>query len=232
MDRVSGNYKRRTQWIILFLGLLLAIFLNANTITIARRLSTDSALRSVVIAKAGAFANSPDALKPDFKKDKEELDSLGLPLGWQTGIDFIHPTKNPNFNWWDHVFLPLIGWLLTAGAISLGAPFWFDLLNKFMVIRATVKPHEKSLEEGSEDRQVGSTHLTINTATPAQPTGTTTPAEDVRGIASSVGGLTPEPSFNAEPAAEDNESHLDEGDEPITTVTSDENLPPAEGGVR
>jgi hypothetical protein len=35
----------------------------------------------------------------------------------------------------------------------LGAPFWFDLLNKFMVIRSTVKPHEKSPEEGSEDKQ-------------------------------------------------------------------------------
>jgi hypothetical protein len=36
-------------------------------------------------------------------------------------------------------------------AISLGAPFWFDLLNKFIVIRSAVKPHEKSPEEGSKD---------------------------------------------------------------------------------
>jgi hypothetical protein len=41
--------------------------------------------------------------------------------------------------------------LLTALAISLGAPFWFDLLNKFIVIRSVVKPHEKSPEEGSKD---------------------------------------------------------------------------------
>lgn len=44
------------------------------------------------------------------------------------------------------------GWLLTAAAASLGAPFWFDLLNKLMVIRSTVKPYEKSPPEGSEDR--------------------------------------------------------------------------------
>jgi hypothetical protein len=31
-------------------------------------------------------------------------------------------------------------WLLTAMAISLGAPFWFDLLNKFMTARSTLKP--------------------------------------------------------------------------------------------
>jgi hypothetical protein len=29
----------------------------------------------------------------------------------------------------------------------MGAPFWFDVLNKVMVIRSTVKPHEKSPEE-------------------------------------------------------------------------------------
>lgn len=47
-----------------------------------------------------------------------------------------------------------LGWLLTAFAISFGAPFWFDTLNKIMVIRSTVKPREKSREEGSEDRHV------------------------------------------------------------------------------
>jgi hypothetical protein len=45
----------------------------------------------------------------------------------------------------------LIGWLITAGALSLGASFWFDMLNKIMVIRNTVKPQEKSQIEGSKD---------------------------------------------------------------------------------
>jgi hypothetical protein len=57
---------------------------------------------------------------------------------------------------WPHDDFPwvasLLGWLITAFALSFGAPFWFDLLNKMMVIRSTVKPHEKSPEEGSEDR--------------------------------------------------------------------------------
>ena len=43
------------------------------------------------------------------------------------------------------------GWIMTALAISLGAPFWFDILNKFMIVRTTVKPHEKSGEEASKD---------------------------------------------------------------------------------
>jgi hypothetical protein len=45
----------------------------------------------------------------------------------------------------------IVGLLLTVLAISLGAPFWFDLLNKFMVVRSTVKPREKSRKEKSKD---------------------------------------------------------------------------------
>jgi hypothetical protein len=38
----------------------------------------------------------------------------------------------------------LIGFLITALAVSLGAPFWFDLLNKLVSIRgAGIKPEEK-----------------------------------------------------------------------------------------
>ena len=46
-----------------------------------------------------------------------------------------------------------IGWLITALAIMLGAPFWFDVLNRIMIIRSTVKPHEKSPEEPSHRRR-------------------------------------------------------------------------------
>ena len=35
----------------------------------------------------------------------------------------------------------------------LGAPFWFDVMNRFMVVRSTVKPKEKSPDEASVDRQ-------------------------------------------------------------------------------
>lgn len=39
-------------------------------------------------------------------------------------------------------FYHFLGYLLTALAISLGAPFWFDLLNKLMKLRGTVKGEE------------------------------------------------------------------------------------------
>jgi hypothetical protein len=48
----------------------------------------------------------------------------------------------------------VIGIFLTALAVSQGAPFWFDLLNRFVTIRSTVKPREKSTEQPSRERSV------------------------------------------------------------------------------
>ena len=224
MDRVSGWYKRRTKWIILWLGLALTIALNINTITVAKRLSTDATLRNVIVAQAESFANRPDALQPNFEANKKELEGLGLPVGWPNGIVFL---PEP-FRFWDHLLLPLLGWLLTASAISMGAPFWFDLLNKVMVIRSTVKPHEKSLEEGSEDRQPD-----VNSAPSYSyaATGTKSVGLETAFMPEPVFSAAPEPKFAALPDQPDNESHIDGCDVPIEDPTPDEDLPPTKGGV-
>lgn len=231
MDRVSGSYKRRTKWIIFALGLTFTILLNVNTVTIAKRLSNDATLRSVIIARAEGFTSRPGEPTPNFEENRKELELLGLPLGWPSGI-VLFPSP---FNIWDHILLPLIGWLLTASAISLGAPFWFDLLNKFMVIRSTVKPHEKSPEEDSEDRQLipenapGAAFLAAGTRF----SGAGTPA----GLRSLTNDFqhevpaSPEPEYAAGPDPDDNESEIDGCSVEIVEATPDEELPPAKGGV-
>jgi hypothetical protein len=45
----------------------------------------------------------------------------------------------------------LFGWFITAYAVSLGTPFWFDMPDKLIVIRSAVKPHEKSQEDVSKN---------------------------------------------------------------------------------
>jgi hypothetical protein len=44
----------------------------------------------------------------------------------------------------------ILGWLITAFAVSLGAPFWFDLLNKFVNIRASGKAPEEEPKSPKE----------------------------------------------------------------------------------
>ena len=48
MDRVSGWYKRYSQRIVLVMGLVAAVLVNADCIQIAKRLSTDASLRNSI----------------------------------------------------------------------------------------------------------------------------------------------------------------------------------------
>jgi hypothetical protein len=71
----------------------------------------------------------------ELKSTITELNALGLPLGWPDQGD------RSGASW---VLLKVMGLLLTAGAASLGAPFWFDVLNRFMSVRAAGKAPEES----------------------------------------------------------------------------------------
>ncbi|MGH7527830.1 MAG: hypothetical protein ACREMX_14125 [Gemmatimonadales bacterium] len=152
MDRVSGWYKRETQRVLLALGASVAVVANVNTFALARHLYRDPAAREVLVSHA---AKADTALGQSLTAVRAELNQLDLPIGW-SHVEFVAPwagAPESRYPWWRSIVEPLLGWAMTALAISLGAPFWFDLLNKFMVIRSTVKPHEKSPEEGSEDRR-------------------------------------------------------------------------------
>jgi hypothetical protein len=54
MDRVSGAYKRHTQHVLFFIGLIVAFALNADTVDLWRRLSADPKLREGLAAQAAA----------------------------------------------------------------------------------------------------------------------------------------------------------------------------------
>jgi hypothetical protein len=161
MDRVSGWYKRSTQWCLFWVALILAAGLNINTITIADYLYRHDAERSALVStidKTAATAQTSET----YKEAKDELGELRLPMGWSDGwgAPRTHAERQrargsapiPTSTWQDMI-APVLGWIFTAFAATLGAPFWFDVLNQIMVIRSTVKPHEKSGEEASLDRQ-------------------------------------------------------------------------------
>jgi hypothetical protein len=187
MDRVSGWYKRRSQYIVFGLGLLMALALNVNTITIAQSLSTSAELRQAVLSEAqkmessqpGCAGGQPCDLAPTGAV--AELDRTDIPIGWSAAAisALLAPTRSsvPPF------VLPawleiLSGYLLTAFAVTLGAPFWFDILNRLMVIRATVKPTEKSLDEASQDPQPSDNGPVVNVA--LQPNPAPSPARAAR----------------------------------------------------
>ena len=82
----------------------------------------------------------------------DQLASLGLPLGWKTNqapLTYFKKYKPKVSSYFEfhkqgtfaNIILYILGVLLTATALSFGAPFWFDLLLKAVNIRrAGAKP--------------------------------------------------------------------------------------------
>ncbi len=133
MERVSGWYKRRIQLILLLIGTLVVLALNADSLASGRVLWRDDAIRAAVVKQAEAASQQT----LDDVKLEDAAKQLDLPLGWTLSFGD-EPTQLPNdfFAW----LAKFAGLALTIGAIMLGAPFWFDLLSKIMRVRATGAP--------------------------------------------------------------------------------------------
>ncbi len=173
MDRVSGWYKKHIQGILLIIGVSLAILFNVDSIRIGRTLWFDRDARQGLVSAAGSYvqqntpkANSTGAApKSQDEQEKGLTDQMEtsvkafnhvsseflLPVGWHYSLKQ-YKAIITNYKEWDliHIAEQLLGWIITGFALSLGAPFWFDTLNKFMVVRSTIKPQEKSLNEPSK----------------------------------------------------------------------------------
>ena len=157
MDRLSGQYKRRLKVVTLVIGLGVALVLNADTLAIGRALWNDDTLRAQIADNAAKLVEQCQANTACVKTDsppntgdlvedsktllhrlKDQQDALRpFPLGWDTN-------ELPGLSTWEVVawtLLKILGLLWTAAALTIGAPFWFDLLSKFVSIRGTgVKP--------------------------------------------------------------------------------------------
>ena len=245
MDRVSGAYKRATQKVLLGIGLAVAIGMNIDTIAIAHFLFRHDAERAALVARAEAVARDSSILRADrdvrYATARAALDSLRLPVGWDD-MELVRPwttrqvvdafgmrtTVVEGRGLWLHVFEPLVGWIITALAAMLGAPFWFDILNKVMVVRSTVKPHEKSPEESSEDRQTGRDRTNADAArfgaSVAEDGGAVTPTRAARSDSGAAQARAPAPDPDA--AVDGCDVDAD-----VAGLTRDEDLPAAQGGV-
>jgi hypothetical protein len=149
MERVSGWYKRKTQAIQLALALSIVVLGNVDSVRITRSLSgVNSPLRDSIKEAAHSFIEKnlqQENAQTQLSAATEAIGSLAMPIGWVNGG--FGPTT-------------ILGWLITALAASLGAPFWFDLLNRFVNVRASGKAPEeepKSPKEVPLPKQPGGT---------------------------------------------------------------------------
>ena len=89
----------------------------------------------------------PDATKPEDREcERDRNDAITTPVDQRTWkASSVSATfqdlgrHDVRLEWGP---LSLLGWLITALAVKLGAPFWFDLLSTLVKMRASGKPAE------------------------------------------------------------------------------------------
>jgi hypothetical protein len=167
MDRVSGVFKRYSQWMALIIGLVLAALLNVDSIDLTLYLWREPAVREALARNAADFeltqqdleANPEEALQ-DFRN---QFAGLTLPIGWgftrvETSAFYdnncqLFPGEGqlfglpvfgsnlcitpPNPSNQANLGLKVMGLFLTALAARQGAPFWFDVLKRVVNLRGT-----------------------------------------------------------------------------------------------
>lgn len=151
MDRASGYFKRYTQYVALIISAMLVIGANVDTVTIANSLAADPAARAKMVEVAQQHLTAAQLTENLVKAGQttgnitidqatrqvataraalgqavSDMNSAGLQIGWR-GL----PATFGEF------LTKIAGLLVSIFAVSLGAPFWFDVLQRFMRVRAT-----------------------------------------------------------------------------------------------
>jgi hypothetical protein len=68
----------------------------------------------------------------------DNLQQLQLPLGWAPKTATSDPRRIPSQR--GEWIAKVVGLLITAAALTFGAPFWFDLLKKIVSLRSSGSP--------------------------------------------------------------------------------------------
>jgi hypothetical protein len=145
MQRATDWYKKNTKWWLFFIGFVLAGIFNADTIQIYQSLSKNAAARDKLTELAESFAAQRDTVAglqlgtKSVEQSKSELQQISqtytqivqspLGLGWS------EQEGGKNLPW---ILVKLAGLLLTGMAVTLGAPFWFEMLKKLISIKNNV----------------------------------------------------------------------------------------------
>ncbi|CAH0443518.1 hypothetical protein [Ralstonia pseudosolanacearum] len=139
MDRVSGIYKRWAHNSLLIFGIVIAFGGNIDTIAIAQTLWTSAAVRAQVVEAAQQATSGVKGADGLAANAAAKLADLPIPIGWHDKPSDSSATLA--------ILAKIVGCLITALAVSLGAPFWFDTLQKFLNLRTTGPRPKKSDSE-------------------------------------------------------------------------------------
>lgn len=144
MDRVSGWYRRQSQVILVFIAIAVVAFFNVDSITLF------SQLRSTpLVIDASKITDNTQGYTYVTAQVLQNIK-----FGWfpDSAVCTPAPANEPGLicrklDGWDlvaYIAFKLLGLAVSALAIMLGAPFWFDALGRFVSVRNTGGVPKKS----------------------------------------------------------------------------------------
>lgn len=140
MERVSELYKLAARKVLFVVGLVLAVGLNLSAIDLVDDLKNNSNARTALAAGVDASCQD-DSIAACQAELVEIIDAdtgqISLPgIGEWTDPYSSFVDRGTEADRDSRIEL-VLGWLITGFAISFGAPFWFDVVQKLSSYRRT-----------------------------------------------------------------------------------------------
>lgn len=160
MSHLQGFYKQKMHLISALVGLAMAVALNADSLAVAQTLWRNPVLR-LQLAQAGAMIDqqahstittgtgNAAAAQPSLDAQTISTQLQAFPIGWDDQTLSTWTSGWTQWAGWRARLLALAGWLVTMIAISLGAPFWFDMLGNLVNLRGAARPPATSATTAS-----------------------------------------------------------------------------------
>ncbi len=165
MVKASVWYKENALALAFFIGLVLSVVFNIDTINISQKLWREPTMRQALVAQADTY--ELDEGEANITEVPGYFDSLAIPVGWVTvptddpslcnnlvtaegqfailsGTECSILVNVPLLNDYMGWVMKLIGFLISALAARQGAPFWFDLLHRLVGIRDASQTKKKT----------------------------------------------------------------------------------------
>ncbi len=153
MERVSRNFAHHSRLWAIGVSLLLAFVLQLDSFRLLNRLAMDDSLRASLVAQAAGVQpppaqGTPDrgALEASTTQNVQKLRSLATDtlITWPSG-----------WNDWKREMAEssIFGLLLTAGLLSMGAPFWFNVLGNLLKLRPALASTEDAQRAERQSNQ-------------------------------------------------------------------------------
>jgi hypothetical protein len=144
MDRLSGVYSRYVKAISFVVALVLAGLLNADAIHVA-----DTLWERPALAERLAKLDLPivDKTHPETEATQllKQIEGVAPLLGWN---GFGNDERRHGLG----IAFMILGWVVVAGAALFGAPFWFDVLQRFVQLRGTGPSPDENADDQAAKR--------------------------------------------------------------------------------